>query len=901
MIIDIYRGASITASAEIDSSTVFSAQVNGEDKITATFKSATPLNLMIKDYIVHKGLKYQILKFVDLSINHEYTYSAVLMGTSYNLFNKPFLSSTGTSTFVLTGTATQLLTILVAKINTVDSGWTVGTVFDEGAVKEVQFIGDDCRSALGRIFRAFDLEVSYVVKQINLVKRFELIDDTIELAYGQGNGLYNLSKRIEGDFFSRVRGFGSSRNIPANYRGGLERLSFDPGYIDIEDAASYGDPVEIEVVFEDIYPHRTGAITAAGIATIDFTLLADTTIDFNLADNFITGETPKIVMDSGHWQGSEFEIVVNSYDHANKSFKIRPNKEGGYYFPNSTLPIQIGDTYKFIGINLPQSYVNAAEAAVKSLTQQYAAIEPTLDVAYELVIDPIHVLDNGLIPKLNIGQKIKLTDAPTGINANMRITSISYPLISPELVTATISDKVTFSEEKQIQRIVIESAKQLPVIKENIAKVKAFTSQRLDETINMVFDPQGNYYTEKIKPLSIETLQLTVGSRTQMFTLSVIFQQNYLNNPNSFYWQAGKLAHYTVVPGSTFTWNIPAGSITGLTNASAYYIYARCNKANNNGVIVLDTVARQIESDSTYYYFLIGTLNSVIDGIRAISLSYGIAETNGKFIKGVLTSDDGYSTLDLNTGEYRGRMQFLNSDESGYVPVNVLNDMAEASKVKTDLIKNWALQDDIIAAMKYGDTFIEGGLVKTDFLDVDTIVARGIYAATIEALDVNFVRGTIGGNEITSHGIVGAKFSIIDGVIEAIDAKISGTLKTAVTGQRVVLDGTSNSLKFYDADGFLKVQISSGIVDPFGGSYSGIIVGQNYSLTESGFNGLGGGSTNYVTASRDGFSVGNLDTAVAMTMNQYGFVINSGAFTSRTASFVVGGNTYSFVNGVLVN
>lgn len=925
MTIDIYRGNSITAVAEIDSSTVFSAQVNGEDKITATFRSDVPLNLMIKDYIIHKGLKYQILKFVDLDIAHDYTYGAVLMGTSYSLFAKPFLNDGGLSTFTISGTATQLLTILVGRINSIDSGWTVGEVEDDGRVLEVGFVGDTCRSALGRIFNAFGLEVSYVVKEISLTKRFELVNDAIPLAYGINNGLYSLSKRVEGEFFTRVRGFGSTKNIPAGYRGGMERLSFSPGYVDIADAASYGEPIEIEVVFEDVYPHRTGSLSSASAPTSDGQVIADTSIDFNLADNFITGETPKIVMASGHWTGSEFEIDTSSYNNTTKSFKIRPNTEGGFSYPSVVLPLQAGDTYVFIGINLPQSYVDVAELGVKNLTTEYANRENKLDVSYGLVIDPIHVIEEGLVPVLNVGQKIQVTNVPTGINANMRITSITYPLIEPWKVTATISDKVQYSEEQQIQRIVIESAKQVQVVKENIVEVKAFTSRRLDENQAMVFDPFGNYYSEKIKPLSIETLQLTVGSRTQLFTLSSIMQPNFNNVQNVFHYTAGKLVHYTVVPGSTYTWNIPDGTISGLVTETAYYIYARCNKANNNATIVLDTVARQIESDSTYYYFLVGTLLSAESGVRPISLSYGITEVNGKFIKGTLTSQDGSSYIDLNTGEIVGTIYFKRPDGS-YEDVNDVKaealqafDKATDAKTKTDLLKSLAYEDLVEAAME-GEGMIIGGFMDMRLINVDFIRADVMKAQYIEALDVNFVKGTIGGININNSSIAsdngnfsvdGAgqliaksgsfgnilieadrirssnnKFILTDaGALTAVDATVTGTIQTAVSGQRAVLDASSNSFKFYDGSG-VAVEITTGLSNPFGGGGAGVSVG---------------GSSGSSLMLPGAIAVVNGGNRIAIAGDAILIVKGSSYYTGSTTTKTIGGTALQFVDGLLVN
>lgn len=897
-LIDIYRGEAITATAEIDSSTVFSAQVNGEDKITATFKSKVPLNLMIKDYILHKGLKYQILKFVDLDIDHEYTYGAVLMGTSYSLFAKPFINDAGLSTFTLIGTATQLLTILVGKINTIDSGWTVGTV-EGDEVKEVQFINDNCRSALGRIFNAFGLEVSYVVKEISLTKRFELVDDAIPLAYGQNNGLYSLSKRVEGDFFTRVRGFGSTRNIPADYRGGVERLSFSPGYVDIEDAASYGDPIEVEVIFEDEYPNRTGTLSSVGAAAADGQVITDTSIDFNLADNFITGETPKIVMATGNWIGSEFEIITNSYDNTAKSFKIRPNKEGGYYFPNSTLPLQTGDTYVFIGINLPNSYVLAAEDRVEALTADYAATKPLLDVSYGLVIDPIHVIEEGLVPVLNVGQKIQITNVPAGINANMRITSITYPLIEPWKVTATISDKVQYSEEQQIARIVIENKKQLTVVKDEVKAVKSFTNIRLDEQRDMIFDPSGDYFDAgNYRPQSIETQHLNVGTRPQSFNLSIAFKPYWYGNA-TFEWAAGKLDHYTVVPGSIYSWNIPSGFVGSLVDVTAYNIYARCNKANSDGVIVLDTAERLVNADSTYYYFLIGSLSSVISGVRRIFLSYGDTDINGAFINtGAIASRDGKTVLDLDNGIFRGKLEFLKADNTTYGTLVGLADDTASAKAKTDLLKDLAYEDLVEAAM-LGSTVIVGGYIKTDLIDVDYIKANFINAAYIETLDIDAVKGTIGGIEIKANSIESSngKFKVTSGgIITATEVDLTGKVvaTSGSIGGITISSGAISATKFsLTAAGSINAVDAniSGTITATAGSIGGIAISAG-AISATNFSLTAAGSIEAINAYFEDLEVVGLIAEDATITN----ASVTGSFTSTGAKSTINDTEISFNN-----
>lgn len=1001
-LIQIYRGEDVLATVTIENDTVFSQALNAEDKVEATFHSNVAVPLLRNDYIYVSEKAYQILDFVDITINHKYAYQATLLATNYSLLNKPFTNAAGLSTFRITSTATGFLTLIVGSINTFNSGWTVGTVDDDDSLRTIEFTKDDCRSALGKVFREFGLEVSFNVKEISLSINYETEDDPIELAYGMGNGLSQITKRVSGEFFTRVIGFGSTRNIPADYRGGLERLTYDPGYADIADAGSFVEQKAIEVQFEEIYPHRTGSLSSVGTPDAEGQLVADSTIDFNLADNFITGEVAKIVMSSGNWIGSEFEIIQNTYDNGAKSFRIRANKEAGYTIPSVSFPLQAGDTYVFIGINLPQSYIDTAEAQLASATAGYAATKPVLDVVVGMELDPIYVEQNDLVGELKIGRKVHVTNTPQGIDLELKVISISYPLNNPEQITVVISDKVQYSEDQQIQRIIIDSVKSIPVIKENIEAVKRFTSRRLDENLSLVFDPLGNYYSEKIAPLSIETLQLVVGSRAQVFALSSIMQANYAGAPNSFGFTTGTLVHYTVNPGSTYTWNITGGLITGLTGATPYYIYARCNKANDTGVIVLDTTARQIESDSTYYYFLIGTLNSEDGGVRAITLSYGTAEVNGKFIKGTLISDDTLTYIDLNAGVIKGKLSFLKADESGYIDgvevsekaLQAFDDATDA-KTKTDLLKDLAFEDLVEAAM-LGTTIIDGGYIKTDLIDVDYIKANFINAAYIATLDIDAVMGTIGGitinagsisapnftltaagsiaavdvditgtitatagyiggNEITSNGIIGAEFSIIDGSLtainayfedlevvgfiaedaiitglEATDVLLNGSIVTGTTGERIELLSVDQSLTFYDAssteifqlkDGKIVmngsadsyVSVQSGGVGASIGFVPTTIWGQSSTVMGTFINDVASGNSVAIQAGATG-GVNNL--AMQILNGDLSFETNTskirvidsssvprvGLETSVSLQKTGGGNwTLTFVNGILTS
>ena len=102
------------------------------------------------------------------------------------------------------------------------------------------------------------------------------------------------------------------------------------------------------------------------------------------------------------------------------------------------------------------------------------------------------------------------------------------------------------------------------------------------ETLGMMFDPEGDYFTELIKPLAVHTAQLIVGTNSQQMALiGMKFIPNADNDANYFKNTTGKLVHFTVSE-EIREWAIPAASFR-LNNSLAYYVYAKCPKEGTNG------------------------------------------------------------------------------------------------------------------------------------------------------------------------------------------------------------------------------------------------------------------------------------------------------------------------------
>ena len=172
------------------------------------------------------------------------------------------------------------------------------------------------------------------------------------------------------------------------------------------------------------------------------------------------------------------------------------------------------------------------------------------------------------------------------------------------------------------------------------------------ETFDMMFDPEGEYFTEKIKPLAIQTAQLIVGTNSgQMDFIGVTFQPNKNGNPNLFGNTSGRLDHFTINQSGVRSWSISAGEYT-LDGSSAYYVYAKCSRTGDTGSILCSTNQIKLEDDADYYHFWVGVLNSPNDGSRSWAPMYGFTEITGQYITtGMIKSKTGKFVIDLDKEE----------------------------------------------------------------------------------------------------------------------------------------------------------------------------------------------------------------------------------------------------------
>lgn len=672
----------------------------GADTITLSVESCVPLDFRIGDQITaFSGETYTLnaLPPVKKTGPRRFSYNLTFEGRQYELVDTQWLLPEKTALDSLTGTLDTFVDLLITNANRTSPGrWKKGVTPKSDTVKTLSYVGRNCLDVMWDLCTQFNTEVDITENLGTLTINFRSVGSVFPFLfeYGSQGGLYSIERKsVSGaNIITRLYCYGANKNIPTDYRYNrlcLPDKSRNASYI--EDAAAverYGLR-EARKEFNDIFPQRYGKVT--GFVQDEPLGFDDGTMDFDLCEKDLEGNTlwmldgtaPKIEFTTGQLAGYSFEIV--SYNHAKKRFRIKSFTDAsGFVFPDPNSAARyfdIGDTYFLTEIKVPQSYIKEAEAKLQEEGLEAYDTNKAPQASYSIEIEKSFLekfAEDGTEAALFLpGDYLKIEDADLGVQRNIRIKELTRDLLDPYSYKLTLSDAE--ARATTITRAVTEVQEIKEIIQANdltnIAKARR-NWRATQDVLSAVFDPDGNYYTEKIKPLSIETTMLAVGAKSQQFTLAgVNFEPNYNGDANSIASSAGILAHFAIEE-TVRSWNIAAVSISALQAESIYYVYAKCQRTGDAGIIVTDTKQRKVDEEANYYYFLVGTLSSVIadedgsHGARVLALTYGSSTVNGRFIKtGRIQSADGKTYFDLDAGAIGGRILFLDGktiEELGY-------------------------------------------------------------------------------------------------------------------------------------------------------------------------------------------------------------------------------------------
>lgn len=691
----------------------------GNDVVNINVESPFPQVYGIGDRITVFGRQYKLnrLPKVKKTGMHAFSYDLEFEGVQYDLIRATYDLTIDTTNNQLqdvqadslTGDLSCFVDVLISNANRVFPGkWAKGSCPETIADKTLTFgESDNCLSVLQNLCSEFNVE--FEIKQsdgIFTINFVEKVGQTFPYTFqfGKGKGLYSLDRQNvdSSNIVTRLKVFGSSSNITHKYRANrlcLPGCSKGQSYIEKPDAVAKYGIYEATKYFDNIKPTFNGSIT--GLVAGSVLKFADTKMfDLNATESdgkttkyLLPGVSAKIRFNTGNLVGYEFD--VHAYDHATKTFTlIKITDERGDEFPSASSPafqFNTGDEYKILDVALPEQYETEAENRLASDGTTYYDQNSQPKVQYGLDITSGYLkkyVGNGTTVNIFApGDYIPIKDTDIDVDKAVRIKSLTRNLQNEYEYSLTISDTVSTNLTNRIISELIDHDKTINInnLKDPVRARSNWRNSR--EVLNMVFDPEGDYYTDKIKPESIDTIALSVGAKSMQFGLTnTVLQPNYNGNKNVINVKGGVLTHYTIDENSAVSWVLADNTTTFNTDAQAYYIYAKCERAGQNGSIIFTPNQIKVEQDANYYHFWIGIVNSVDVELqaRSVALSYGFTMINGRFIKtGRIESADGLTYFDLDNSEIGGRIVFTSNGQE-----KTLEELGQESLESKDFINN---------------------------------------------------------------------------------------------------------------------------------------------------------------------------------------------------------------------
>lgn len=695
-------------------------QLLGRDDILLTVECSAPLNLPLGTKLVFGGEVYtlNVMPKDEKTGNRMYSYDLLFEAGYYDLTRAPFLDVDATgyyrsAEFDVMGDLSFFAHMIcnAANLQFGAGSWIVGSVADS-ETKDLAFNNVSVLGALQQICAEFkiEFEVEYLpagTKRLSIKKIGSL--KSVPFEYGYGYGATKITRTSVNDtrVINRVYPYGSSENLPYGYRNHSNRLRIgNPGFDFIDNVESI-EAIGVHAAsqnFDSIKPERIGTVTGLVEGGLGF---IDDQMPFDLNEKvgedtkyLVPGKAAKITFQTGGLAGRQYDL--KSYDHTTKKFEIIEVKdENGLATPSiEPFVIHTGDKYIMSDISFPESYVADAEARLRTEGQKFLDDNDSIMVAYGVEIDPEYI--EGFIGDTETslffpGDTVPIKDIELDIDKTIRITALTRNVLDPREYSLELADShdINYIKRNVIDRREIETIKRIYDLRNPMrAKMNWRTNQEL---LSMVFDTEGQYYSDKIKPLSIETTMLSVGAKSQQFILNLVMEPNYAGNYNSVKVNAGRLVHYTIEP-TIRTWEISEQAV-GLSDDNAYYIYARCLKSGDTGTILFSTEQLTVNADGQYYHFLLGVLHSPdpLLFVRWINLTYGATTINGRFIKtGMIMSANGEVFFDLDSGIIGGRITFRAADGSDKLVADFYQEQRDFADLVTEslgamdgLVETW--------------------------------------------------------------------------------------------------------------------------------------------------------------------------------------------------------------------
>ena len=308
--------------------------------------------------------------------------------------------------------------------------------------------------------------------------------DAVELRIGvQAIGMSRSDS--SGTFATRIYAFGSTRNIPENYRpvdsemavNGIvqKRLMLPEGtpYIDAYEDMPEEEAVEAIVTFDDVYPHKVGTLSdvqpverTEEVEREDGSTVKETYTVYRYKDTgldfgnryVLPGQELRITFQSGSLNGMEFGVAFNpdDKDPEEQLWEIVRNEDYGRMLPDDILRPRDGDTYVLSGFDtslVSDTMIPEAEQELKERATAYLNRAKADDGTYPTTLDSEWVYGDLVNRTFGIGQRVNIFNPAYFEDGRLsRILGFEFNLDIPyDSPVYTIGESTAYSRLGEIE------------------------------------------------------------------------------------------------------------------------------------------------------------------------------------------------------------------------------------------------------------------------------------------------------------------------------------------------------------------------------------------------------------------------------------------------------------------
>lgn len=464
----------------------------------------------------------------------------------------------------------------------------------------------------------------------------------------------------------------------------------------------------------EIYPKRVGGISSVIVVDKAKNLydFVDDTIpaDLDYAECQIDDEKMTVIFQDGMLAGKEFEV---NYKHAERRFEIVAQEIDGVMMPNEVFSPAVGGKYAVFNVRMPDAYVcdNASRTGASwdmfRKAAEYLHAHADYQFTFSGTLDGIWAKQNWAYIKdrLVLGGTILFSDVqfqPEGVP--IRIVCLKEYLNDPHRPEIELSDEtVGQSFPGRIAELENRAVEQDEAVRSQRQYTKRTfrDAKSTMQALNDALDSFKGEFTEGISPITVNTMQLLVGSEQCQFefvagsnSTTVVNHDAYYNDSTKkFECAAGFVRYSYVSPTMSHTMSsdttvkiAPVGAFTSdtLDPDKPYYVYIKVNPSTTESATFLMSETAQAYGQGAYLYLLLGILDKEMFLNRTWSPMYGYTEiTPGRIRVNKIISADGGTYFDLQNNEIGGTINFVDGLVSGVIGVGKNKDHITAGMYQT--------------------------------------------------------------------------------------------------------------------------------------------------------------------------------------------------------------------------